>query len=691
MNKYNLIEEPWLPTVKRNGTPELVSLRQLFTSAAEYQEIIGTNPLETAALYRLLWAIMIRAVHTPKYLNQRDFNKLVETSLINNDLSFVLEYLDKWKDRFNLFDETRPFMQVAGLSNDESKTVKQIMYEVASGANHTILSWTTDNEDMYLSYAQAAVKLIARHAFTIGGTGAQSIMVNDIKVDTHRSGAQSLAFNSYLTWTQEKNLLQTLLINLPYTEDNDIAAWEYDNDFEALGRNSWTDTSDKRVSFRGVADYYTSVTHMARLVPSDDDLKVSRMFIANGRQPDQATVLFDPMVPYFISAKDQSFEPVKPDIKRGMWRDANTITCRSAGNKIPRVFDRRLEMVDSGLVSDIVTIQTVFCNNKNSKILGWQIASLSLSTDWMTSHTNGEITYDPVLVRMIETVNGYALNYYSGSLAKELMRACKSIDTKKARALLENSFALEMFWSRLEHAFIKTLSEIRALQSDDIESKLIEWENIVNLESNRAKRMFFKRYSNTYKQIQACGVAFSSSMPETFEKNDEENLQPFVKHLLGLKSATTSKERAVLSAFRRSRYQTRHECQELFDAEIAPYLIGATAHEKDAAWGLAGLFSVYPEHNRYVGGFGRSMKRLSDNYSLDSLTKDLCKMVVAPSRRELITHLAQIIPMMKAKQIDINWSRLYNDILFWGDSSTTQFAWTKQFFATPVAKKIKGW
>ncbi|MFM9735903.1 type I-E CRISPR-associated protein Cse2/CasB [Streptomyces niveiscabiei] len=54
-----------------------------------------------------------------------------------------------------------------------------------------------------------------------------------------------------------------------------------------------------------------------------------------------------------------------------------------------------------------------------------------------------------------------------------------------------------------------------------------------------------------------------------------------------------------------------------------------------------------------------------------------------------MTHLAQIIPMMKAKQIDINWSRLYNDILFWGDSSTTQFAWKKQFCATPVAKNIK--
>ena len=57
---FNLIDEPWIPCLRPDGTTIALGLRETLLQAHELREIRGDTPLETAALHRLLLAILHR-------------------------------------------------------------------------------------------------------------------------------------------------------------------------------------------------------------------------------------------------------------------------------------------------------------------------------------------------------------------------------------------------------------------------------------------------------------------------------------------------------------------------------------------------------------------------------------------------------------------------------------------------------
>jgi len=100
-NRFNLIEEPWIPVIGKG----LLSLRQVFGEPDN--RALGGNPIQKIALTKLLLAIA-QAASTPA--DDEAFDALKSSELASK----CLDYLDKWHDRFWLYGE-KPFLQMPAL------------------------------------------------------------------------------------------------------------------------------------------------------------------------------------------------------------------------------------------------------------------------------------------------------------------------------------------------------------------------------------------------------------------------------------------------------------------------------------------------------------------------------------------------------------------------------------------------
>ncbi|NLZ60795.1 MAG: type I-E CRISPR-associated protein Cse1/CasA, partial [Lentisphaerae bacterium] len=100
---FNLVEQPWVPVL---GESEAQSLRQVFERPDFIK--LGGNAVDRIVLLRLLLAIVQAAVPLD---TQEDWLQLDLQGMAQK----TLQYLDKWRERFNLFGE-QPFLQFPQLA-----------------------------------------------------------------------------------------------------------------------------------------------------------------------------------------------------------------------------------------------------------------------------------------------------------------------------------------------------------------------------------------------------------------------------------------------------------------------------------------------------------------------------------------------------------------------------------------------
>ena len=140
MSRFNLLEEPWILVMTDDrGSSEEVSLIQLFENAHRYKQLAGETQMQNFAILRLLLAVL-HAVFSRFDARGKPYPYLVinerlsQTRRLDEDdleehadnlmdtwealwgrkafPEIVVEYLERWKDRFYLFDDKHPFYQV---------------------------------------------------------------------------------------------------------------------------------------------------------------------------------------------------------------------------------------------------------------------------------------------------------------------------------------------------------------------------------------------------------------------------------------------------------------------------------------------------------------------------------------------------------------------------------------------------
>ncbi len=155
MSKFNLLDEKWIPTNMGH-----VSLIGLFDKKVE----VTASPLIIMSIYRLATAIVASALQIE---NDEHAVDLIDD--IDNSNKSVIAYLEKWRDRFYLYDDKYPFLQVASLESNKKFPIGMFDVLATYGAEQGII--TDHQKHKVHTDADIALNLITYLNFAYNSKG----------------------------------------------------------------------------------------------------------------------------------------------------------------------------------------------------------------------------------------------------------------------------------------------------------------------------------------------------------------------------------------------------------------------------------------------------------------------------------------------------------------------------------------
>jgi len=229
---YSLLDEPWIPCLTVDGATVEVSLLDLFHRAPDLRRVVGDLPTQGFALLRLALAVLHRAVDGPA--DEDAWHDLWEAG--GPPVSQIEAYLRGHADRFDLFHDKTPFLQVAGLhtAKGEFFGLERLIADVPAG--HRFFSTRAGRGLASISPAEAARWLVHAQAYDV--SGIKSHFVGDPRGKGGKVYPLGLGWAGYLGGmaVEGETLWETLLLNLVPLSLPDLvesgpadrAAWEAD-------------------------------------------------------------------------------------------------------------------------------------------------------------------------------------------------------------------------------------------------------------------------------------------------------------------------------------------------------------------------------------------------------------------------------------------------------------------------------
>jgi hypothetical protein len=254
---FNLLECRWLPVATGSPTRPLaqMSLREVFARAHEVRGLDTPSPLLTAALYRVLLAILHRA-------------QAARQGRLN--LHALDAYYSRWYQRFDLFDADFPFYQCPALAAfpKAQKAPTQLLPWRASDRHRPLLH-DQSTPATRLSFAGAARGLILMQSYATGGLVSWDH-------PAHQSARAAPLVNVGVWQVVGATLLETLLANLPPdpVDPRDAPAWE----------RGPAEEPEERLP-TGLCDWYTWQSRRLLLLPAADREQVAGVIMMKGTQP----------------------------------------------------------------------------------------------------------------------------------------------------------------------------------------------------------------------------------------------------------------------------------------------------------------------------------------------------------------------------------------------------------------------
>ena len=427
--KFNLIEEAWIP-VLRDGRVVEVGLKEALLQAQEIARIESPSPLEEAALHRLLLAVLYRAL--PDLKDQYDLEGLLEEGGFPSGA--ILEYLDRYHDRFYLFHDTAPFLQIPDLPQDDPRPWTSLVPQLASGNNPTLFDHSLDDSPLPISYPEAARALLVHQAFAPGGLLRRMGVVSAKDAPLARPA---------VFLVEGENLFQTLMLNLVPQEDTEKALWERPplQSQEVWGyRTKWP--------LQGVSLVYVWPSRGILLLDDGDGVR----WTAYGPGVEPVDVAWrDPMVAYREDKKGNVLA-LRLNMDRSFWRDFAAMQ-PSSGGRLPAVLthaagfdhlDQAFSLRVLGQVSD------------QAKILDIRREVYPFSKAMLTP--KGELLLKKGLELAESTASG--LTSVTWLLAREVLG---DRDRTELENFVKSLPLMRLFWHRLDADFPKF---VRALQDE---------------------------------------------------------------------------------------------------------------------------------------------------------------------------------------------------------------------------------
>jgi CRISPR system Cascade subunit CasA len=455
---FNLVDKPWLPCVQANGEPVELGLYDALAQAHTLRELHGETPLGTAALHRLLLAVLHR-IFGPE--SHGAWSQLWRKR--RWDEAALQDYFDRWRHRFNLFDDEYPFYQSPDPPGDPEPLNR---LSLPYAYNSTLFEHQIADGSLSVLAAQAARWLVTLQASSIG-TGPPS--------NPYPAGP---LVNSMIVMPHGQTLFETLAFNLiEYHDDKPIQApedredkpiWEYD-------RNPFP-PNPKTFYLPGYLEYLTWQCRTIRLLPvwEEGQIRVRECYLSQGARWDNRQIE-DPMKVY---VKDEKWGMVPLRLREGraMWRDAHALFRFHEPKNVrpPLAFKELSEHTDPYWGGDLEPSQTYnyvtlgLCNT-SAKLHFFRHERMPLALTYLVDETLSEKLRDAL--RAAEGV-GTALRRAGWELAQWVVSpADRGEAHREDTQLVFSQLSVERrYWSRLEvkfQGFVRDLPQDRQAALDD--------------------------------------------------------------------------------------------------------------------------------------------------------------------------------------------------------------------------------
>jgi len=283
----NLVTNPWLPVTDSKSRLRYISLNQLFENPDEWLDLV-LRPHERISVMRLLNCVVQAALDGGPSEDDWFY-------CIDEIPQASLNYLKEWKGNFNLFDEKKPFLQIADLKpfNKKPTPVTKLNFSLATGNNTTLydhagIHAVKDVPSRLLEDSNLVISMLSFNNFSLGGLYPQAKWEDKA---TSKSGVKDApcAPQSMLhCFVRKKTVIETLHANIlsreqiteRYEENAGVPIWE------CFPSSPYDDKAIKNAT----------QTYIGRLVPLSRWLKIL---------PDRNTMLMG----------DGFVYPVYPDFK----------------------------------------------------------------------------------------------------------------------------------------------------------------------------------------------------------------------------------------------------------------------------------------------------------------------------------------------------------------------------------------
>lgn len=329
--EYNLLDEPWIPIRLLDGTITNVGLLELVERTSDIADLACELPTQNIAIQRLILAIAYR-VATPSNEQEwaRQWNEGAPTDR-------MLEYLEKWRDRFYLFGGRYPFMQVADLRTEKDSVsgLEKIIADVPNGEQF----FTTRHGKALakISAAEAARWLVHVQAYDPSGIRSGAVGDSQVKGGKGYPIGPSWCGHLGVVWLKGENLDESLVLNLVPSDAGNLrgvsastqwggCTWE-DDEPETAERNDYS-LLDSSGTPRPISIPRLLTWHSRRVRLVGDVSGVTGVVLALGdKLAPQQMQQYEPLslwrysMPQSKKFKQDVYMPRKFEAGRALWRN----------------------------------------------------------------------------------------------------------------------------------------------------------------------------------------------------------------------------------------------------------------------------------------------------------------------------------------------------------------------------------
>ena len=239
--EYNLLDEPWIPVRLLDGTITEVGLLELLRRTTDIADLACELPTQDMAIQRLLLAVAYR-VAAPRDAHDwaRQWDEGAPTE-------HMIEYLERWRERFYLFGGRFPFMQVADLrtAKDAVSGLEKLIADVPNGEQ--FFTTRHGNALACIPASEAARWLVHAQAYDPSGIRSGAVGDSQVKGGKGYPIGPSWCGHLGLVWLKGKDLDETLVLNLVPTDAAQLRGVESSTEWGAC---SW-EVSEAESAVRG--------------------------------------------------------------------------------------------------------------------------------------------------------------------------------------------------------------------------------------------------------------------------------------------------------------------------------------------------------------------------------------------------------------------------------------------------------